>query len=151
MRRDALERVTMDLLSLPPLIHRSLRRKLVRSTLADMNMDITPHHFEILHFLQEEGIMCIGIIGERLQIAKAQMTQLIDKLVALNLVERQPSTEDRRITNITLTSHGHAVLDEDKNRVIDAIRDTMARLTDEELQDLSQSLRKVQDILSKLL
>ena len=150
MRSDVLEKVTVGLLSIPPLIFRGIRRKLIKTTLADIEVSITPHHFEIIRLLEEEGKLHIAEIGDRLQIARAQMTKLIDKLVDLNLVERQLDIADRRTTNITLSAHGKTVLEEHKNSIMSAIQETMSYLTDEELEDLSDSLRKLRNILLKL-
>ena len=150
MRNDVLRRVAVDLLSIPSLTFRGIRRKLIKTTLADIDVDITPLHFEIIGLLNEEGTMHVAEIGRSLQIAKAQMTQLIDKLVALNIVEKKVDVADRRTTNITLTDRGRTVLKEQNNRLMSAIRETMSCLTDEELEDLSVSLSKVRDILSKL-
>jgi DNA-binding MarR family transcriptional regulator len=150
MRNEILRRVAVDLLSIPPLTFRGIRRKLIKTTLAEIHVDITPLHFEIIRLLEEEGTLHVAEIGERLQIAKAQMTQLIDKLVTLNIVERKIDTADRRMTNIRLTNHGRTVLEKDKNTLINAIRESMSYLTDKELEELSDSLRKLRDILSKL-
>ncbi len=150
MRNDIFERVAVDLLSIPPLLFREIRRKLIRTTLADIPVDITPIHFEILRLLKEEGTLHIAEIGEKLQIAKAQMTQLIDKLVDFNMVERKFDSADRRIINVTLTSEGSTVLEERKDSIMSAIKETVSCLTDAELEDLSDSLRKLRDILSKL-
>ena len=150
MRADILERVVEDLLSISPLIFRGVRRKLIKTTLVDIDLDITPLHFEVIRLLKEEGILHVAEIGERLQIAKAQMTHIIDKLVALNVVEREIDATDRRTTSITLTIEGNRVLEENRIRIVSAVRETMSCLTDEELEDLSDSLRKLRDILSKL-
>jgi len=150
MRNYILEKVAVDLLSILPLIFRGIRRKLIKTTLADIDVSITPHHFEIIRLLEEEGTLHVAEIGERLQIAKAQMTQLIDKLVDLNIVERKMDIADRRTINITLTGNGRTVLEEHRNRLMSAVQETMSYLTDEELEDLSDSLRKLRDILSKL-
>jgi len=150
MRSDILEGVAVDLLSIPPLIFRGIRRKLIKTTLADIDVNITPHHFEIMILLKEEGTLHVAEIGERLQIAKAQMTQLIDKLVNFNMVERKMDIADRRMTNIVLTGKGGAILEEHGSNIRNAIRETLSCLTDEELEDLSDSLRKLRDILSKL-
>ena len=146
MRSDILERVVIDLLSIPPLIFRGIRKKLIKTTL----VDITPLHFEIMRLLKVEGTLHAAEIGERLQIAKAQMTQLIYKLVELNIVERNTDTADRRTTNITLTGQGKIVLEKHSNSFMSAMQENMSRLTDEELEDLSDSLRKLRDILFKL-
>ena len=150
MQRDALERVAVDLLSIPPLIFRGIRRKLIKTALADIDVDITPLHFEIMTLLEEAGTLHVAEIGERLQIARAQMTHLIDKLVNLNIVERKMDIADRRIINITLTARGRVFLEEDKSRLISTTIETMCQLTDEELKDLANTLRKLRDILGKL-
>ena len=150
MRRDTLERVALDLLSIPPLIFRGIRKKVIKTALADIDVDITPLHFEIMTLLEEAGTLHIAEIGERLQIARAQMTHLIDKLVDLNIVERKMDIADRRIINITLTGRGRVFLKEHKNRLVRTTIETMCQLPDEELKDLANMLRKLRDILSKL-
>ena len=150
MQSNIQERITVDLLTIPPLIFRGIRRKLIKTTLADIDVNITPHHFEIMILLKQEGTLHVAEIGERLQIAKAQMTQLIDRLVNFNMVERKMDIADRRTINITLTEQGRRFLEERRNNIMSAIRETLSRLTDEELEDLSDSLRKLRDILSKL-
>lgn len=151
MQRDTLERVALDLLSIPPLIFRGIRKKVIKSALADIDVDITPLHFEIMMTLLEEaGTLHVAEIGERLQIARAQMTHLIDKLVDLNIVERKMDIADRRIINITLTGRGRVFLEEHKNRLVRTTIETMCQLPDEELKDLANTLRKLRDILSKL-
>jgi len=117
---------------------------------ADIDVNITPHHFEIIRLLEKEGTLHVAEIGERLQIAKAQMTRLIDKLADLNIVQRKTDVADRRTINITLTGQGRTVLEEHKNSVLGAIRETISRLTDKELEDLYTSLRTLQGIFSKL-
>jgi MarR family 2-MHQ and catechol resistance regulon transcriptional repressor len=150
MHSDVLEKVAVDLLSIPPLIFRGVRRKLLKTTLVDTGADISPLHFEIMKLLHEAGTLHIAEIGERLRIARAQMTHLVDKLVDLGIVERQMDTTDRRMTNIVLTGKGGAFLKERDSDIRNAVKETLSCLTDEELKDLSDSLRKLRDILSKL-
>jgi DNA-binding MarR family transcriptional regulator len=150
LREKILEKVAIDLLSIPPLIFREIRRKLIKTALADIDVDTTPLHFEILRLLEKEGKLHVAEIGEKLHIAKAQMTHLIDKLADLNMVERKTDIDDRRTINITLTGQGRAFLDEHKNRLVHTAVDTMSRLTDEELEDLANTLKKLRDMLAKL-
>ena len=150
MRGEVIGRVATDLLSLPPLIFRLIRRRLVMAPLADTDVDIKLLHFEIMNVLKEEGTLHPAKIGERLLVAKAQMTHLIDKLVALGFVKREMDSSDRRTINITLTDKGSTVREEQENMVTNAVRDIMADLTEAELQALSGSLRNLRDILFKL-
>jgi DNA-binding MarR family transcriptional regulator len=150
MHDDIKRRVALDLLSVPPLVFRMVRRRVVSTTLADSNVDIKLLHFEIMRVLKDEGMMHPAKIGEKLLVAKAQMTHLIDKLVELEFVKRETGSNDRRTINITLTSKGNKVLEEQDNLVINALKENMSSLTDTELEDLSGSLRKLRDILIKL-
>ena len=150
MSNDILDRITADLLSVPPLIFRGVRRRLLKTALDSINVDISPLHFEIMRLVQEDGTLHITEIGERLQVARAQMTHLIDKLVELGMVERQADSNDRRVTNIVLTGKGSAFLEEHGGNIKKATKETLSSLTDEELADLSDSLEKMRDILSKL-
>jgi DNA-binding MarR family transcriptional regulator len=150
MQNDIQRRVALDLLSVPPLVFRMVRRRLVSTTFADTDLDIKLLHFEIMWVLKDQGTLHPAKIGEKLLVAKAQMTHLIDKLVELDFVKRETGSDDRRTINITLTDKGRKVLEEQDNLVINAMQENMSSLTDAELEDLSDSLRKLRDILIKL-
>ncbi len=150
MRGETLGKVASDLLSVPPLIFRLIRRKLVMTTLEDIDVDIKLLHFEIMKVLKEEGTLHPREIGERLLVAKAQMTHLVDKLVELGFVKREMDESDRRTINITLTDEGSRMVEEQAHIVINAVRENMAALTEDELEALSHSLRTLRDILFKL-
>jgi MarR family 2-MHQ and catechol resistance regulon transcriptional repressor len=150
MRNDILERTANDLLSVSPLIFRGVRRKLLKAALDNISVDVSPLHFEIMRLLKENDTLHITEIGERLQLARAQMTHLIDKLVELGMVERQADSADRRVTNILLTDKGSAFLDEHGGNIWKATKEFLSGLTDEELADLSASLERLRVILSRL-
>ena len=150
MRKSILNSVVMDLLSIPPLMRRSIHRKVLKTAFSQIQEDIALPHFEIMKTLKEAGTQHIAEIGERLLIPKPQMTHLIDRLVSLELVERQADAADRRIINIALTDKGRTVLEEQDRVIKGNFTEKLSCLTDEELQELSVSLRKLRDILSKL-
>lgn len=150
MRGEILGRVAADLLSVPPLIFRLVRHKLVMTSLIDTDLDIKLLHFEIMHILKDDGTQHPAQIGEKLLVAKAQITHLIDKLVELGFVTREANLGDRRTLDITLTEKGRKVLDEQDNLVFNSLRENMASLTDAELESLVDSLRTLRDILFKL-
>ena len=150
MKPEMLDSIAEDLFTIPPLIGRSIRRKLLRMAMAHIREDISPPHFEIIKTLEEAGTLHVTEIGERLQIPRPQMTHLIDKLVALDMVERQPDARDRRIINIALTGKGKTLLKKHRRVIEGTIKKSLTSLTDEELEELSTSLRKLRQILSKL-
>jgi DNA-binding MarR family transcriptional regulator len=150
MRGEILVRVADDLLSVPSLISRLIRHKLVVPQLEDKDVEIKLLHIEILHVLKHEGTLHPAKIGERLIVAKAQMTHLIDKLVELEFVTREIDPTDRRTLNLTITEKGLKALEEQDNLVFTSVKETVTTLTDAELESLSGSLRNLRNILSKL-
>jgi DNA-binding MarR family transcriptional regulator len=150
MRDEILERTAKYLLSVSPLIFRGVRRKLLKAALDNMNVDISPLHFEIMRLVSEEGSLKITDIGERLQVARAQMTRLIDRLAKAGMVARQADSTDRRVTNIVLTERGNAFLEEHGGHIWKATKEFLSDLTDEELSELSASLERLREILSRL-
>jgi MarR family 2-MHQ and catechol resistance regulon transcriptional repressor len=151
MRKDIISRMTDDLLSVPPLIFRGVRRRLLKAALDSMNVDISPLHFEImLQLHKEKGTHKITEIGERLLVARAQMTHLIDKLVEQKMVARQADSADRRVTNIVLTEKGSAFVEEHDGNIRKATQEILSGLSDEELAELSTSLERLREILSRL-
>lgn len=150
MKRSVLDSVVKDLLSITPLIRRSIQRKVVRTAFAQIEEDITLPHLEIMKILQEEGTKYIAEIGERLQIPKPQMTHLIDRLEKLEIAVRQADTTDRRMSNIMLTDKGRRIIEELDQVINESIKAKLSYLTEEELQELSVSLKKLGDILYRL-
>jgi DNA-binding MarR family transcriptional regulator len=150
MQENRKETYAEDLLTLTPLIFRSVRRKLIKSLPADTDFDISPLHFEIMALLREAGTLHASEIGERLQIARAQMTRLLDKLVDSGIVKRQTDKTDRRMTNIILTARGKAFLEEGDITIKEAIKETLSCLDEKELQELSDSLTTLRKIFTKL-
>ena len=143
-------KVAVDLLALPPLVFRIIRSKLINVALADIDIDIKFTHLEILSLLKDEDTLHPAEIGKRLQIAKAQMTHLIDKLVELELVERNECTDDRRTVNITLSDRGRSFMEQQDRIAINAVGEYIADLDENELDTLTTSLRNLRDILFKL-
>jgi len=149
-KTDILDSVAEDLFCIPPLVGRSIRRKLLRTALADMHAGILPSHLEIMKTLEEAGTLHVAEISDRLQIPRPQMTHLIDRLAGLGIVERQTDPSDRRAIDISLTSDGRKVLRKHERLMRSALRITLSSLTGEELEGISISLRKLRDILSRL-
>jgi DNA-binding MarR family transcriptional regulator len=150
MRDEILSRINADLLSVPPLILRLIRKKLVMKTSVEADLDLKMPHFEIMRILEEKGTMHPVEISENLFIAKAQMTHLIDKLVELDFVKREWGEKDRRTINVTLTERGKKLLEEQDKLFVNAMRENMLALSEAEMETLSHSLRVLRTMLLKL-
>ncbi|HEY96872.1 MAG TPA: MarR family transcriptional regulator [Dehalococcoidia bacterium] len=150
MNKKLLNSVAEDLLAIPPLIRRGINRKVVKAAFDKVGEGIGVPHFEIMMVLEEAGTQHITEIGEKLLISRPQMTFLIDRLVSLEMVARRTDETDRRLSNISLTDKGKAILKE-KDQVLRAnFTEKLSRLTDDELQQLAESLKGLKNILSRL-
>jgi DNA-binding MarR family transcriptional regulator len=150
MTKQMLKIAVADLLAIPPVLHRTFRKKIMIKTFGDISEKITSVHNEIIWLLEEDGPLSIGNIGDQLMIAKAQMTQLIDKLVELNIVERRAVKGDRRKIEIALTDTGKGLLKEHRKNIDQSVMDLMSNLNEKDLKSLSDSLAAVKDVLSRL-
>jgi DNA-binding MarR family transcriptional regulator len=150
MTSDLVSTVAEDLFSIPPRIGRSIRRKLLRTAPAGLHVGIAPGHVHIMKTLQDEGTLHVTGIGQKLLLPGPQMTHLLDGLVEQGMVERRTDPVDRRSINIILTDKGRDFLEEHDKVIMDGIRTALSSLDAEELEDLSVSLRRLSDTLSKL-
>jgi DNA-binding MarR family transcriptional regulator len=83
--------------------------------LARLNELLRPHgltfaRYEALMLLSftRTGALPLGKIGERLQVHRTSVTNIVDKLEADGLVRRVPHLEDRRATLAEITPQGRA-------------------------------------------
>jgi DNA-binding MarR family transcriptional regulator len=53
----------------------------------------------------------IGTLAERLVVKHHTLTELLDRLEAVGLAQRQPDPEDKRVVLVSITPRGRAMLD----------------------------------------
>lgn len=150
MKGSGVDDIIFDLLNIPSLIDRAIKRKLVKDVRNGTHMDVTHHQFQIVRLLDEEGTLHVAEIAKKLEIARAQMTKLIDKLVELDLVERQPNADDRRVIDISLTKHGKSAIKADRGNMQKVIREKLSVLSAKEVKDLGDALKKIRIIFDKI-
>ncbi len=149
-RTRELDGIIDNLHYIMPLFHRAIKKKLFQNKTTLVQHGLLPPHYEIMRMLHESGQVHISNIADRLFIPRPQMTHLIDKLVDTGMVERNTDQSDRRMLDIQLTSKGNKVIEEHRKHIRDALRESMANLTNDELADVSASLQKIREVFSKL-
>lgn len=71
---------------------------------------LTAVQIRVLQIVDENGQATSKEISQRMGVAQATMTSLVDRLVAKGMVERRRSEADRRQTNIFITEAGRAAV-----------------------------------------
>jgi DNA-binding MarR family transcriptional regulator len=102
---------------------------------------ITFPRYEALMLLSftRTGALPLGKIGERLQVHRTSVTNIIDKLEADGLVRRVPHAEDRRATLAEITPAGRRLAQEATER-LNAERFGVAALPGSDQEALTQIL-----------
>lgn len=106
--------------------------------------------FRVMLFLMLRNSQPISTIGGLLGISKPYMTAVIDKLIARGYVERKPSTEDRRIIDISITVEGRRHMEECKTEARESVKKRLSTLSTEDIDSLYASLENIRLMLMKL-
>jgi DNA-binding MarR family transcriptional regulator len=107
--------------------------------------DLTPAQYNVLRILRgSRGTpLSCGEVGSRLVTFEPDVTRLVDRLAARNLVERQRGTSDRRVVTLAITDAGLALLQQLDQSITDLHTPYLARLGDGRLDQLITLLEEV--------
>ena len=87
------EQIAANIFHVMPL----LRKRLLRLDVVQAEHGIPLSHAQVLAMLSENKSMSVSEISRRLGIAKPNITPLVDRLIASDLVDRVRDTGDRRV------------------------------------------------------
>lgn len=76
--------------------------------------NITQVQFEVLYLLYISGDNSIKMstLGDKLEMARSGITNLVDRMTLAGLVIRRSNVDDRRIINVILTVKGNKIMKE---------------------------------------
>lgn len=96
----------------------------------------------MLLYLSSRGSLPLGKLGERLQVHRTSVTNLVDGLERAGLAERVPHEHDRRMMLAVITKRGRA-LAEEATVALNGARFATDPLTRTDLETISRILGKV--------
>jgi DNA-binding MarR family transcriptional regulator len=104
---------------------------------------LTQKQVAVMELISENpGASQIEIAG-RLAMDRATMMALVNRLEERDLVERRPSSVDRRRQELHLTGHGAATLEKCRLAIDDHERRLTARFSEDELKTLVGLLKRI--------
>ncbi len=98
----------------------------------------------ILIFIAKQKSVKMNDISNEFDIEMSTATGVINTLFKLKLVKRKEDPKDRRVVNISLTSHGEKLLGEAKNHHNRRIGKLMSYLSENDKQKLLQILKTLE-------
>lgn len=128
----------------------TIQKKLIRPVLQQTKSDISPLQFHILDTLRENATATMTMLANETRTSKQQLTRLVDKLVAQQIVERKFDCLDRRIIKISLTETGRQMLDSIKNEARDLVADKLESLNGQDRREINGAAVKLTGLLKKL-
>ena len=114
--------------------------------LLDRSATVTPKELRILKELRSERGDCAAVVRATLAIDDGEMSRLIARLVARNLVAKTPAT-DRRKSALWLTPTGRALVDRTNWAEHCLLEERLDGLTAAEQDDLRQAMAAVTALL----
>lgn len=77
---------------------------------------LSPSQISALTSIERHGPLTLGALADHERVAPPSITKVVEKLVEAGLVVRVPDPVDRRVTRVSATPAGHALLDEVRAR-----------------------------------
>lgn len=90
-------------------------------------------------------------LSQALNLEKASITSIADKLVKHGYIESKRSSEDRRVYNLTLTDEGKKFADDFDAKHHEFLKFKFNKFTDEELDKLFDSIVYITDMFEELM
>lgn len=109
--------------------------------------ELTSAQYNVLRILRgagADGLSCREI-GERMINRESDITRMLDRLEARDLVTRERQTEDRRVVLTFVTKQGLAVLGELDKPVKDLHKELLGHLSEKELESLITLLGRIRE------
>lgn len=96
----------------------------------------TVMQFSALKFLNNNHESTVGDVAVYLNLSKSSATQLIERLVKVNLVERTNDSDDRRIVRLIITPLGEQEIINLKKKFMDKMSKIFSKIPEEDLKEL---------------
>jgi DNA-binding MarR family transcriptional regulator len=92
------------------------------------------------------GPITLGSLAAAEQVRPPTMTRLVAAMEQAGLVERETDESDRRVVRIRATARGRRLLEEGRTRRIASIAESMATLSDTDVQAIDEALDAIEKV-----
>lgn len=105
--------------------------------------DCSPAQNYVLGIIDDQNVLSVKQIAEKLHVTSGAVTQHIDALVRSDLLSRTVNPSNRREVLVRLTARGEIAVHEHSKAKLKMFTDLFGRLSDNELQTLVELVEKV--------
>jgi len=140
-----IDRILDNMFSIMFVIH----KKILRMNLDGDADNLNRLHMAVMGVLSTTSVTMTEL-AKTLMMTKPQLTHVVNRLVKLGIVERQPDAMDRRVIHVALTDNGRKTFEDMRQKMKEKIKNRLASLTSEELNQMSTALETLRNIVGKL-
>ena len=115
----------------------------------DETMDLTYNQYKALLSLSDMGPCTLNALSRELEVATSSASQMVDRLVAMGLVERAPAEADRRSIVLVTSTQGEELLEKVKENILRRYQDLFHHLGPAEQANLAGAIYSLVRILEK--
>jgi DNA-binding MarR family transcriptional regulator len=106
--------------------------------------------YQLLYWLSESGELSTGDLADAADLAPATVTQMLDALVGMGLVERTRSERDRRVVVSMLTERGRELISERRARFEQRWNEALAGFDASELATAAAVIERLREFYETL-
>jgi DNA-binding MarR family transcriptional regulator len=140
-----IDRILDNMFSIMLVIH----KKILRMNLDGDADNLNRLQMAVMGVLRTTSVTMTEL-AKTLMMTKPQLTHVVNRLVKLGIVERQPDAMDRRVIHVALTDNGRKTFEDMRQKMKEKIKNRLASLTSEELNQMSTALETLRNIVGKL-
>jgi MarR family transcriptional regulator, organic hydroperoxide resistance regulator len=119
-------------------------------TVVHERLDLTYNQYKTLLTVADRGEGTLGDLARELAVTMSSASQMVERLVGQGLIDRRQDADNRRQVRIRLTERGEELIAELRQGILAEYRKLLARLPEEEQEDLVRSLETIARILAKI-
>lgn len=105
--------------------------------------------FSALTCMNDKGNISVAELGGYLKLSKSSTTQLVDRLVVADLVEKKTDTIDKRVTRLILTRKGEEEMVVMKKKCIMTMKDAFSEIPKQDILELIRIHKNMIESLKK--
>jgi len=142
---DNFEKLSWQILTVAPM----LKKRLFRPDFEQGANQMPLSYAQVLATLDIEESMTVTEISERFDIAKPNITPLIDRMIEAGYVKRVRNSTDRRVVHVFILEKGREKVREMIESLKEAIQGWSMNVTAEEAGRITDALEVIRSIFAK--
>ena len=115
----------------------------------DDTLDLTYNQYKALLSLSDMGPCTLNALSRELEVATSSASQMVDRLVAMGLVDRTAADSDRRSIVLKASTDGEKLLEKVKEDILSRYQDLFHHLGPAEQANLAGAIHTLVRILEK--